>query len=223
MVKDNFVSINVILDRSGSMEPTRKDVIGGFNTFLQEQKKVPGKAIFTLAQFDDQYELVYDGVDINEVKELTDQTFVPRGLTSLLDAIGNTVNAVGSKLSTMNENDRPSKVIFLVITDGAENNSKSFIYSRVKEMVEHQTNKYKWEFIFMGTSSMDTVAQGSSMGFAASNSFAYNTTKGGTSKLYRSVSASISNTRLTGESVVSSMDAADLLVDDETDNTSTNN
>lgn len=33
--------IVVVLDESGSMSTIRKDTIGGFNTFIQDQRKVP--------------------------------------------------------------------------------------------------------------------------------------------------------------------------------------
>ena len=35
------------------MQSIKSDVIGGFNQFLEDQKKVDGKATLTLAQFDD--------------------------------------------------------------------------------------------------------------------------------------------------------------------------
>jgi len=37
-------------------------MIGGFNAFLDEQKKQPGTATLTLVQFDsqDSYEIIYD-------------------------------------------------------------------------------------------------------------------------------------------------------------------
>lgn len=124
MVKDNFTAIAMVIDRSGSMSGKEDDVIGGFNTFIQAQKKVPGKAIFTLVQFDDQYEVMYDGVDIQEVKELDRTTYVPRNSTALLDAVGRTISTLGSKLASMGENDRPSKVVVVITTDGFENASR---------------------------------------------------------------------------------------------------
>ena len=48
----NSTDIIIVLDRSGSMSPLQADVIGGFNRFLDDQKKVPGDATLTLVQFD---------------------------------------------------------------------------------------------------------------------------------------------------------------------------
>ena len=53
-MKDDYTHISVILDRTGSIESIRDDTIGGFNAFLDEQKKQPGTATLTLVQFDSQ-------------------------------------------------------------------------------------------------------------------------------------------------------------------------
>jgi len=61
-MRDDYMHISVILDRTGSIESIRDDTIGGFNAFLDEQKKQPGTATLTLVQFDsqDSYEIIYD-------------------------------------------------------------------------------------------------------------------------------------------------------------------
>ena len=42
-MKPDYTHIAIILDRTGSMESIRDDIIGGFNAFLDEQKQLPGK------------------------------------------------------------------------------------------------------------------------------------------------------------------------------------
>lgn len=49
---DGYTEIVVIMDRSSSMQPIRDDTIGGFNTFLENQRCVTGEARFTLVLFD---------------------------------------------------------------------------------------------------------------------------------------------------------------------------
>ena len=111
----NKTDITIILDRSGSMESVKTDTIGGFNSFLSEQQKVTGEASLSLVQFDDQYEVVYLDKDINSADKLTEATFQPRGMTALYDAIGRTINSVGQRLSSTPENERPDKVIFVIL------------------------------------------------------------------------------------------------------------
>lgn len=197
MTKENFASINVIIDRSGSMLELAADTIGSFNTFLTEQKDVPGEAAFTLCTFNTDYSLVHDFIKLGTVPNLDAKTYKPSGGTALLDAMGTTINSVGQKLAAMPEDERPSKVIFLIITDGEENSSKRFTKEQIKSMVEHQRDTYKWEFVFMGAN-IDAFSVGQSLGVSAQNSVSYDATKGGTHQLYGSISSSMSSYRGSG-------------------------
>jgi len=201
MIKENFASINVIIDRSGSMGNLATDTIGGFNTFVAEQKLTPGEAAFTLCTFSTDYSLVHDFVKLGSVPDLDAKSYRPSGGTALLDALGTTINSVGQKLAAMPEDERPSSVLFLIITDGQENSSHTFTKAQVKAMIEHQRETYKWEFVFMGAN-IDAISEGTSLGISASNSMNYSATKGGTRDLYRSVSSNTSSYRSSGSQQV---------------------
>ena len=84
--------IVTILDKSGSMGGLQSDTIGGFNTFLKDQKKIQVPTTMTHIQFDHEYKEVYKNRDIQNVEELTERTYQPRGSTALLDAIGRSIN-----------------------------------------------------------------------------------------------------------------------------------
>jgi hypothetical protein len=92
--------IIVITDRSGSMASIAKDVIGGYNTFLRDQKAQPGEAKLTYTQFDHEYEVVLAGKPLQDAPELTAETFAPRGSTALFDAIGRTLNEQGQRIAS---------------------------------------------------------------------------------------------------------------------------
>jgi hypothetical protein len=194
MTKENFTSINVIIDRSGSMLGLAADTIGSFNTFLTEQKAVPGEAAFTLCTFNTDYQLLHDFIKLETVPDLDAKAYRPSGGTALLDAVGTTIDSVGQKLAAMPESDRPSKVIFLIITDGEENSSRRYTKEKIKAMVELQRNTYQWEFVFMGAN-IDAFSVGQSLGIAGNNSVTYEATKGGTHQLYGSVSNSMKSYR----------------------------
>src|SRR5271166_2365178 len=168
MTRENFTSINVIIDASGSMQHLTHDTIGSFNGFLAEQRAVPGEAAFTLCKFNTDYCLVHDFVKLASVPALDTTVYAPEGGTALLDAMGTTIDSVGSKLAAMPEEERPSKVIFLVITDGHENSSHRYTSAQIKEMVEHQKDKYNWEFVFMGAN-IDAIAAGTNLGVSMQN------------------------------------------------------
>lgn len=150
-MKHNHTDITIVLDRSGSMANVLDDTIGGFNRLLDDQKKEPGSASITLHQFDNVYETVIKGKDIKAAQPLTTKTFVPRGSTALIDAIGRSITDTGARLQAIPEQDRPAKVVVVIITDGQENASHEFQSQKVFEMIKHQKEKYNWEFVFLGS------------------------------------------------------------------------
>lgn len=194
MTKENFTSINVIIDASGSMSHLTHDTIGNFNTFLKEQKDFPGEAVFTLCTFNTDYHLTHDFVKIAGVPNLDSKTYMPQGGTALLDAMGTTIDSVGRKLAALPESERPSKVIFLIITDGHENSSKRFDAAQIKAMVEHQKDVYSWEFVFMGAN-IDAIAAGTNLGISMHNTLNYSADSVGTHQLYKSISENMSSYR----------------------------
>lgn len=169
-MKENSSEIIVVVDRSGSMAAIAHDMMGGFDTFIAEQKKLPGECKVTLAQFDDNYELVYSGKPLAQVPKLK---LEPRGTTALLDAIGKTINSTGQRLAAMAEGDRPSRILFVIITDGHENASKEFNRDQVNQLITQQREKYSWEFVFLGAS-QDAIDVAHSYGIPMANAVYYN-------------------------------------------------
>ena len=198
-MNDNLTDITVVLDRSGSMQVVRDDTIGGFNTFLKEQQALPGEANLTLTQFDDQYEVVYEAKPIKDAPELNAETYVPRAWTALLDAIGRTMNATGKRLADMPEDERPGKVIFVILTDGEENSSKEFTKSQVLEMIKKQTDDYSWEFVFLGAN-QDAIQAGMSLGIQAGNSLTFGHNAQGVKCAFMAMSRGMSDYRSKGMS-----------------------
>ena len=161
--------IAVLLDRSGSMGAVKDETISGFNHFLKEQKSAGDNATLTLVQFDSEgIDTVFNANPIKEVPNLTPETYEPRSWTPLLDALGKTINDTGAHLRDTNESERPDKVVFVVITDGQENASREFTKSRIKEMIDHQTEVYNWQFVYLGAN-QDAFAEARGMGVRRDN------------------------------------------------------
>jgi hypothetical protein len=161
-MRSNFTDITVVMDRSGSMASCHADAEGGLNHFVDEQKKQPGDAAFTLAQFDNRYEVVHQAVPIRMVPRCT---LSPRGSTALLDAIGRAMTETGQRLAAMNEADRPGLVVFVIVTDGQENASCQYSLGKIREMIRHQQDVYKWQFTYLGAN-QDAFAEADSMGIS---------------------------------------------------------
>lgn len=196
----NKADIIFILDRSGSMDSIKSSTIEGFNKFLTDQKKIKGEAVISLYQFDDKFDIIYENEDIQKAPLLNNKTFVPRGMTSLYDAIGKTINNVGERLRKTRESQRPDKVIFVVLTDGQENNSTDYNAKKISEMIKHQTEKYNWQFVFLGAN-QDAVLSARTMGMSVGNSLTFKANTKGVTASYDSLSNNIASYRVTNNAV----------------------
>jgi len=149
-MKQDLTELIFILDRSGSMEGTEGDTIGGFNSMLAKQRGEPGECRITTVLFDNKYEILHDRIDIKAVHPITGNEYYVRGQTALLDAVGKTINKIAGVQKNTAEEYRAGKVLFVITTDGMENASREFGYAKVKSMIERHKTEYGWEFIFLG-------------------------------------------------------------------------
>lgn len=195
-MKDGYTHISVILDRTGSMESIRDDTIGGFNAFLNVQKAQPGLATLTLVQFDSQdpYEIVHHFKPLAEILQLTRQTFVPRASTPLLDAMGRGINDLEKSLADMAEEERPSRVVMVIITDGQENASHEFRKDQIEKMIKDKQEKAAWQFVFL---SADLAAIGDALasGVRAASVMGHDKDGHGTQAAWAALSRSIADYR----------------------------
>lgn len=167
--------VNIIIDRSGSMESIKDSATSGVEEFINQQATEGVEGFISLFQFDDEYEEVIKGVKIKDAKKaLKDKNWslFPRGLTALNDSIGRSINATGERLAKLDKKDRPDVVLFLIVTDGIENASQEFSREKIKEMVEHQQDKYNWKFVYLGAN-QDAVLKGGGLGISRDTSATY--------------------------------------------------
>ena len=173
--------IIVVTDRSGSMQNIAEATIAGYNKFIREQKAEEGEARVTFTQFDDIYEVVYQGRDLREVPELTAATFQPRGGTALLDAIGRTLD---EQLKRITAEKWAELVIVQIITDGQENQSRTYTADRIKGMIQTAQN-LGVEFIFQAAN-QDAFATARDYGFLSKGVGNFVASAAGASAAYES-------------------------------------
>lgn len=162
-----------ILDRSGSMQGTEKDTIGGYNSYIESFKSKDAK--ITTVLFDNEYEMITKRQNVNEVPKLTEEKYFVRGCTALLDAVGKSIEFM--------EKEKVEKVIFIITTDGYENASQQFNKNQIKEMIQGHK---EWEFIYVGAN-IDSYSEGQSIGINKSNIANYRKSEKGISDLFKSV------------------------------------
>ena len=182
--KDLVTEIVCIIDKSGSMHSIKNDAIGGFNTFIGEQKKLEGKANVSLVLFNTEYSPVYYNKPLNDVEALNESTFKPVGGTALLDAIGRTLNELmtkeGSEIA-------PDKYLVVILTDGEENSSREYTNEAIKKIIEDLRAKGNWEFVYLGAN-QDAFRVAGGMGISVSNSMNFIADSEDTKILYRKMS-----------------------------------
>ena len=174
-----------ILDRSGSMSGLESDTIGGFNGMIERQKKEGNDINVTTVLFDDRVDIIHDRFPINQVKPLTDEDYYVRGCTALLDAVGTSIAKIDNIQSHLPEENRASKVMFVITTDGMENSSIEYTYPAIKKLIEARKEK-GWEFLFLGAN-IDAAAEAEKIGIARNRSVTYENDSEGVTRNFEAV------------------------------------
>lgn len=186
--------ITIVLDRSGSMEPIADSTIRGFNAFLEEQKAVKGHATLSLVQFDHEYEPVFHGLDIREALPLTRKTYVPRGMTALLDAIGKTIKSTSKRLDAWPDGEGRPKAVFVIITDGLENHSREYTREKIFRMIGKREKK-GWQFVFLGAN-QDAIREAGRIGINHDRAMTFRPDEEGVINFMKGVSENIAGVRM---------------------------
>lgn len=179
-----------IIDRSGSMADIASDMTGGIRTFIDKQLEgvSPDDRTVSFYQFDTEHDELHDFAKLAEAKSYVLQ---PRGCTALLDAVGTAITKVGGKLRDMPEDERPGEVMVIIVTDGQENASREYSKAQVKDLIQHQQDKYNWKFTYLGAN-QDSFAEASSMGIPMAAVMDYSATTKGTTAGWVAAAASVS-------------------------------
>jgi hypothetical protein len=181
------IDIVFVLDASGSMQPLISDTVGGFNYFIDKQRREPGDAYVTLATFDTNYRERYAAKPIAELTPLTaDEYFGGHGgSTALLDAVGKAVTTY--ELLPL----KADKTMFVIDTDGFENASREWTVERIKALIERRQAD-GWAFVFLGAN--DSQWQGETIGSRAVGG--YVASPAGMAAKYDNLSANTSAVRV---------------------------
>ena len=194
-MKKGLTEIVFILDKSGSMSGLESDTIGGYNSFLERQKKVEGEAIVSTVLFSDYTNVIHDRVELGKIEPLTDKQYTTDGCTALLDAIGGAIHHIGNVHKYARDEDRPEKTVFVITTDGQENSSREYSYAKIKNMIERQQEKYGWEFVFL-CANIDAIREAAKLGIASNRAVRYECDSAGTMLNFACMSESIKALRV---------------------------
>lgn len=194
-MKNNITELVFILDRSGSMRGLESDTIGGFNSLIEKQKKVEGKCYVTTVLFNHECEMIHDRVELLDIWPMTDRDYSVRGCTALLDALGSTIRHIAQIHRYARPEDVPDHTTFVIMTDGMENASKYFSSDEVKRRIEHEKEKYGWEFLFLAAN-IDAVETARHFGINKDRAVNYHADSIGTRIAFDAVADTVCEARM---------------------------
>lgn len=210
----------LLIDRTGSMAAIREATEAGIARFVDEQRKIDGRATISLYEFD----AYYPGSEPAGVlpadyprKEgfvtylLNPHSLVPldaypgyeldpRGNTPLWDAAGESVEREGAKLAALPEDERPDQVFVTIVTDGKENWSAKWSDEMVRALFRQQQDTYGWKFTYLGAN-QDAWEVAGSMGIPAAAAMSYASSQRGTSSVWQSTGEAVAAAAASGEDV----------------------
>jgi len=190
-MKKSLTELVFILDRSGSMSGLESDTIGGFNSFIDKQKKEDGECYVSTVLFDNVSEVLHDRLKLTDIPKMTDKDYTVRGCTALIDAIGGAIHHIGNIHKYAREEDVPAHTMFIITTDGLENASHRYSSDEVKKMIQHQKETYGWEFLFIGAN-IDAVETAKGFGIGADRAVNYHADGKGVETVFETVCAATS-------------------------------
>lgn len=171
------LEIVLVVDRSGSMNAIRQATIAGLNEFLAQHRTEGPTARVTLYRFDHEFEPWFESVPSGETPQITAESYVPRGTTALLDAIGQAVERTRTRIDCRGE---ASRVLLAIMTDGLENASRRFNRRGVRNLLD-ACQRQGWEVMFLGAN-MDAVAEAEHLGIKRSRAATFAATGDGATR-----------------------------------------
>jgi hypothetical protein len=173
--------LNLIVDESGSMWGIKAATIDGVNTYLDGLRDAK-RTYVTLTKFNTSKNVLYAMEKVKDAPRLNALNYLPSGGTSLYDAIGACVKAMGKEVK------KGDRVLTLIVTDGAENASKEYSKADCKTLITSLEAQGNWTFTFLGAN-LDVAKEVDAIGISVGNSFAYQATESGTRSAFTKMSA----------------------------------
>lgn len=157
-----------VLDESSSIADKLEQAEKNLRKLLKKQTLEEIQTNITVTIFGGDYQKLYDNVPIEKVN-LDSERIKPSGVCPAIDALYKTVYDVGERLSNTPEEERPAKVIVVLVVFGRDNASKKHTYDELREYIAAQTNIYKWQF-FLAT---DFTRNMEKLGISEENTFIF--------------------------------------------------
>lgn len=174
----------IILDESGSMSSVRDVTISGVNEQIQKIKensksdKVKTFVSFVTFNSNGQTKFRVFNQPVENLKEITTSDYVPNGMTAMYDAVAETLDKY---LAETKHEDKNTTYLAVIVSDGAENDSKKFTAKDVSERIQKLQKTGRWTISYMGAN-QDLSKVSQDLGISLGNMAKYSSTTRGTVK-----------------------------------------
>lgn len=173
--KKTYVAI--VLDKSSSMDSIRQATIDSFNEQVKSIKSSANSETFiTLTLFSDEVTISKFAEPLENLEEITKDDYIPNGMTAMYDAIGMTVERMKKEIDDIN--DPNTAVLFVIVTDGQENSSKTWHALDISHLVKRLTETKRWTFSVLGAN-IDLAGLADKIGINTSNMAKFSADKKG--------------------------------------------
>lgn len=161
-MSDRTTFVSFLLDETGSMQSIKDDTIGGFNAYVEVLQEDDDDIVFSLVSFNSsQTRRRYVAEPIRTIAPLTEDDYVPRASTPLIDAAVKIMKATDE--AVRKRGDDPN-VVIVMQTDGQENVSVEYTNADLAALIKEK-EAAGWQFVFLGAG-LDAFAAAREAGIA---------------------------------------------------------
>lgn len=177
-----------LLDCSGSMSGLENEMIAGFNAMIAACKKMGMNTSIDTIVFDHEMKVIHEKLSLRSVGKMTKNEYYVRGTTALYDAIGTTIIRINQE--QIKKGEKPSKVLFVIVTDGMDNASQTFVLRDIKRFITKKKTEERWQFIFLGAN-IDALQTAASLGIDEEYAAAFRHDAKGVKAYFQSIQRAI--------------------------------
>ncbi len=182
-MKHNKTHVVIVLDRSSSMGSIKKQAVDGYNEQISQLKldakdSESGQIDVSLITFHSTVTEHLWCQPVEQAKEAAAEDYITEGMTALHDAIGHGI----TKMQNTVKDDDDTAYLFVIISDGQENQSREFSADQIKSLIESCEKTGRWTFTYMGCDKLELERVSQALGVKLDNMAAWEPSERGTKR-----------------------------------------
>jgi hypothetical protein len=194
-MNNKLTHIICVLDKVHASAATQEAAVNGYNQFISTLRDVTDPCDVTLVTFEGERAQENYLAPLANVPMMKLTDYTTRNKTALLDAIGFAVTDTGRNLDRLTDEDKPARVACLIMTDGHETGSRTYTHQHLADMIQEQSQKYDWEFVYIGGTA-DSVRFAQSLNIPFDSTLVYSPTNAGVTNAFAAAALYMNTLRM---------------------------